>query len=74
MPLQGFNLWLDDFKREGWRKADKKYIKNRRLWQIVDALRSGKYFEVKKVRAHSCVRGNEIADSLAVDAARSDID
>lgn len=64
----------DGWKKKGWRRADKKQIKNRRLWQTVDDLRSGKYVEVEKVRAHSGVRGNEIADSLAVDAARSDID
>ncbi|WP_217541623.1 ribonuclease HI [Vibrio metschnikovii] len=72
--VKGFNLWLDGWKKKGWRKADKKPIKNRRLWQTVDALRADKYVEVKKVRAHSGVRGNEIVDSLAVDAARSDID
>ncbi|EGQ9192793.1 MULTISPECIES: ribonuclease HI [Vibrio] len=72
--VKGFNLWLDGWKKKGWRRADKKQIKNRRLWQTVDALRADKYVEVKKVRAHSGVRGNEIADSLAVDAARSDID
>lgn len=72
--VKGFNLWLDGWKKKGWRRADKKQIKNRRLWQTVDELRSGKYVEVEKVRAHSGVRGNEIADSLAVDAARSDID
>ncbi|EOX4237519.1 RNase H family protein [Vibrio cholerae] len=44
------------------------------MWQTVYALRSEKYVEVQKVRAYSGVRGNEIADSLAVDAARSDID
>ncbi|HDY7866970.1 TPA: ribonuclease HI [Vibrio vulnificus] len=72
--VKGFNLWLDGWKKKGWRRADKKQIKNRRLWQTVDALRADKYVEVKKVRAHSGVRGNEIADSLAVDAARSGID
>ncbi|WP_172567369.1 ribonuclease HI [Vibrio fluvialis] len=72
--VKGFNIWLDDWKDRGWRRADKKQIKNRRLSQTVDELRSGKYVEVEKVRAHSGVRGNEIADSLAVDAARSDID
>lgn len=48
-------------------RADKAQSKNRRLWQMwqtVDELRSGKYVEVEKVRA----------DSLAVDAARSDTD
>lgn len=61
-------------KRKAGVEQIKKQIKNRRLWQTVDALRADKYVEVKKVRAHSGVRGNEIADSLAVDAARSDID
>lgn len=71
--VKGFNLWLDGWKKKGWRRADRKQIKNRRLWQTVDALRADKYVEVEKVRAHSGVRGNEAADSLAVDAARSDI-
>ncbi|QEO46461.1 hypothetical protein F0315_00005 [Vibrio cholerae] len=39
-----------------------------------DDLRSEKYIKVKKVIAHSGVRGNDIADSLAVDAERYDID
>ncbi|EGR0794729.1 hypothetical protein V9R51_003306 [Vibrio cholerae] len=72
--VKGFNIWMDDWKKKGWRKADKNPIKNRRLWQTVDALRADKYVEVIKVKAHSGVRGNEIADSLAVDAARSNID
>ncbi|EID4336472.1 ribonuclease HI [Vibrio vulnificus] len=71
--VKGFNIWMDDWKKKGWRKADKNPIKNRRLWQTVDALRADKYVEVIKVKAHSGVIGNEIADSLAVDAARSDI-
>ena len=72
--VKGFNIWLDDWKDRGWRKANKKPVKHRQLWKQVDELRSRKYVEVLKVKAHSGVRGNEIADSLAVDAARSDID
>ncbi|MBF4257489.1 ribonuclease HI [Vibrio anguillarum] len=72
--VKGFNIWLDDWKDRGWRKANKKPVKYRQLWKQVDELRSRKYVEVLKVKAHSGVRGNEIADSLAVDAARSDID
>ncbi|EGR4166480.1 ribonuclease HI [Vibrio cholerae] len=71
--VKGFNIWLDDWKARGWRKANKKPVKHRQLWKQVDELRSRKYVEVLKVKAHSGVRGNEIADSLAVDAARSDI-
>ncbi|EHH1026974.1 hypothetical protein BT047_RS14440 [Vibrio parahaemolyticus] len=72
--VKGFNIWLDDWKDRGWRKANKKPVKHRQLWKQVDELRSRKYVEVLKVKAHSGIRGNEIADSLAVDAARSDID
>ncbi|MBY7834196.1 ribonuclease HI [Vibrio fluvialis] len=72
--VKGFNLWLDDWKDRGWRKANKKPVKHRQLWKQVDELRSRKYVEVLKVKAHSGVRGNEIADSLAIDAARSGID
>ncbi|MDW1890246.1 ribonuclease HI [Vibrio sp. Vb1574] len=72
--VKGFNIWLDDWKDRGWRKANKKPVKHRQLWKQVDELRSRKYVEVLKVKAHSGVRGNEIADSLAVDAARSNTD
>lgn len=65
---------MDDWKDRGWRRADKKPVKNRQLWQQVDELSSRKYVEVEKVKAHSGIEGNERADSLASDAARNDID
>ncbi|NGZ14479.1 hypothetical protein HGG78_12130 [Vibrio aestuarianus] len=72
--VKGFNIWMDDWKDRGWRRADKKPVEHRQLWKQVDELRSRKCVEVLKVKAYSGVRGNEIADSLAVEAARSDID
>ncbi|MDE1318197.1 hypothetical protein L9X50_09285 [Vibrio aestuarianus] len=72
--VKGFNIWMDDWKDRGWRRADKKPVKNRHLWQQVDELSSRKYVEVEKVKAHSGIEGNERADTLAVDAARNDID
>ncbi|EOA6544464.1 TPA: ribonuclease HI [Vibrio vulnificus] len=72
--VKGFNIWMDDWKDRGWRKANKKIVKHRQLWKQVDELRSRKYVEVLKVKAHSGIEGNEIADSLAVNAARSDTD
>ncbi len=70
--VKGFNIWMDDWKDRGWRKANKKPVKNRQLWKQVDALRSKKYVEVVKVKAHAGIEGNERADTLAVDAARND--
>ena len=72
--VKGFNIWMDDWKDRGWRRADKKPVKSRHLWQQVDELSSRKYVEVLKVKAHSGIEGNERADMLAVDAARNDID
>jgi ribonuclease HI len=72
--VKGFNIWMDDWKDRGWRRADKKPVKNRHLWQQVDELSSRKYVEVEKVKAHSGVEGDERADTLAVDAARNGID
>ncbi|WP_342607746.1 RNase H family protein [Vibrio tritonius] len=67
--VKGFNDWLDGWKSKGWRKSDRKPVQNRQLWQVVDELRSRKYVEVRKVKAHSGIRGNEIANSLAIEAA-----
>lgn len=74
--FDGFTAFkhCDDWKKKCLRRADKKQVKDRRLWQTVDEFRADKYVEVKKVRVHSGVRGNEIADSLAADTARSNID
>lgn len=68
--VKGFNEWLDSWKRRGWRKSDKKPVANRILWKQVDELRSDKYVEVVKVRAHSGIEGNEMANLLAVEAAQ----
>lgn len=68
--VKGFNEWLDNWKRKGWRKSDKKPVANRALWKQVDELRSDKYVEVVKVRAHSGNEGNEMANALAVEAAQ----
>jgi ribonuclease HI len=68
--VKGYNEWLNNWKRKGWRKANKKPVANRNLWQEVDELRSEKYVEVVKVRAHSGIEGNERADALAVEAAK----
>ncbi len=67
--VKGFNIWMDDWKDRGWRRADKKPVKNRKLWQQVDELSSREYVEVFKVKAHSGIEGNERADLLAVEAA-----
>lgn len=70
--VKGYNIWMGGWKKKGWRRADKKPVKNRQLWQQVDALHTEKYVEVIKVKAHSGIEGNERADLLAVEAAEAD--
>jgi ribonuclease HI len=70
IALRGYNEWLDNWKRKGWRRANKKPVANRNLWQQVDELRSEKYVEVVKVRAPPGIEGNERAGALAAEAAK----
>ena len=49
--VRGYNEWLDDWKRRGWRKSDKKPVAYRQLWQLVDEERSKKFVDVRKLRS-----------------------
>jgi ribonuclease HI len=51
--VRGYNEWLDDWKRRGWRKSDKKPVAYRQLWQLVDEERSKKFVDVRKLRSSS---------------------
>ncbi len=37
---KGITEWLDGWKARGWRKADKKPVKNADLWQLLDTAQS----------------------------------
>lgn len=67
--VKGFNEWLNGWKARGWRKSDKKPVANRHLWQMVDDLRSSKFVNVLKVKAHAGIEGNVKANELAFCAA-----
>ncbi|MGR2768275.1 RNase H family protein [Photobacterium ganghwense] len=68
--VHGYNEWLEGWKRQGWRKADKKSIAHLELWQCIDQLKaSNPDVRVCYVKGHSGDCGNELADSLASSAA-----
>ncbi|MEL0635210.1 MAG: RNase H family protein [Marinomonas sp.] len=71
--VKGFNEWLDNWKRRGWRKASKKPIANRELWHQVDKLRSEKFMEVEKVDAYSPIGAKDAASKLAYSAASREL-
>ena len=62
---KGMNEWLANWKRRGWRTADKKPVRNADLWQELDALVAQHQVEWRWVRGHAGNPGNERADALA---------
>ena len=62
---QGITEWMKAWKARDWRTADRKPVKNRDLWEQLDALAAGHEIEWRWVRGHSGVPGNERVDRLA---------
>jgi ribonuclease HI len=61
----GITQWLQDWKRRGWRTADKKPVKNIDLWQQLDAAVTRHQVSWHWVEGHSGHTENERADLLA---------
>ena len=61
----GVTKWIHGWKRNGWRTADKKPVKNMELWQRLDAARAPHQVEWRWVKGHSGHAENERADELA---------
>ena len=64
----GITQWLAGWKRNGWKTADKKAVKNVDLWQALDALVTKHQIEWQWIKGHSGHPGNEMADQLANEA------
>ena len=62
---KGINLWIQNWKRNGWRTADKKPVKNADLWQRLDILSKEHTITWNWVKGHAGHPGNERADQLA---------
>ncbi len=62
--------WLANWKRNGWKTADKKDVKNKDLWLRMDALMTGHKVKLTWVRGHSGHPENERCDVLARTAAQ----
>jgi ribonuclease HI len=61
----GINQWIANWKKRGWKTADKKPVKNIDLWQRLDELVSRHNVKWHWVRGHSGHPENERADALA---------
>ena len=63
--LQGIEEWIHNWKKRGWRGANKKPVKNIELWKELDELRDEHNIKWNWVKGHSGDPGNETADMLA---------
>jgi ribonuclease HI len=61
----GITQWIHNWKRNGWRTAAKKAVKNVDLWQRLDQLVTQHDIEWHWVKGHSGHPENELADLLA---------
>lgn len=61
----GIAKWIHGWKRNGWRTADHKPVKNAELWQRLDAAAARHRVDWKWVRGHDGHAENERADALA---------
>lgn len=58
--------WIDRWRRNGWRTADRKPVKNQDLWEQLAEQVERHRVTWKRVRGHAGVEWNERADELAV--------
>ncbi len=61
----GITKWIHNWKRNGWRTAGKKPVKNAELWQALDEVVARHDITWKWVKGHNGDPGNEKADELA---------
>jgi ribonuclease HI len=63
--MDGISGWIHGWKRNGWRTADRKPVKNGELWQELDAARNRHQVQWHWVKGHAGHPENERADELA---------
>ena len=61
----GINQWIFNWKKNGWKTAAKKPVKNIDLWKELDGLVENHSVDWEWVKGHSGNLGNERADQLA---------
>jgi len=63
--MDGITQWMPRWKKNGWKTADKKPVKNEDLWRELDTLCAKHDLKWRWVRGHSGHPENERADELA---------
>jgi len=63
--MQGYTEWLPGWKKRGWLTAGRDPVKNRDLWEQLDAAAAAQDIEWHWVKGHSGHEENEYVDGLA---------
>jgi len=61
----GISTWIHGWKKNGWKTADKKPVKNADLWLALDEAQRQHKIDWRWVKGHSGHEFNERADQLA---------
>ena len=65
----GITEWIHNWKKNGWKTADKQPVKNKELWEELDLLANQFEISWNWVKAHSADQLNNEVDLIAREAA-----
>ena len=63
--MNGIESWIINWKKNGWKTAAKKPVKNRNLWEELDNEITKHTIKWKWIKGHTGNEYNELADKLA---------
>lgn len=70
--INAFNQnWIKNWKKRGWKKANKKPVENRDLWEKMLTVMKPHTVEWIKVKGHSTDERNNRVDRIAVNASKN---
>jgi ribonuclease HI len=64
----GITIWIKKWEKNNWKNTNKKPVKNKDLWIILNELSKEQIIDWRWVKAHAGNKYNEIADKLATEA------
>ena len=66
----GITEWINNWKKNGWKTANKQYVKNKELWIELDNLSNEFQIKWNWIKGHSNNKLNNEVDLLAREAAQ----
>jgi len=69
----GITKWINGWKRNGWKSAEKKPVKNQDLWMMLDEVAAPHQIHWVWTKGHASHADNNRCDELASEAAEGQI-